>query len=733
MARESQVKIYGNNRSDDSHAADDQSVLQNNAQLDQNSSSQSPEAFEDDLEASGKENGRPRRVKRARACIACRNMKIRCLPVEGQDACSSCAKVNRECIMPGPPRKRQKTVHKVAELEKKINALTEALLAKGQQSESPSNLSPVNRQTTRSLSDPSKAEDTPVTSNPMATYDRRFIQPAFPSYEGDAVPEQETFCMPHTIGQLKENYVDVVERGDLSMETATAMFYHFKEKMCATSPIVVIPPRMSAQDLRVQKPTLFLTILTIASPVVQPTAQPALSVELNRRLAEKVLFHGEKSLDLCQALILNSQYYIRPRNARDLAFNQCIHSAVLMGLELGFGRRKKGELRGSLEDALESRRTWLACYLGAASVTALLRLPSLVRYTMHLEECMAFMKDNGYPNASDKWLCAMVGLQRLMEEASVAFNMDDPTADVNFLDPRIQYQLKGFERQLEIWKKNLDVTVDKRLIRHVAAYTNVYIHEIALHQEHNVDDFRLSDTVPAQPKNSDGFTASHIDALSTIMRSTHELLDIYLSLEIDYARSIPNLYIVWNTYAMVVLIKLHWLIYAPDSKLGAIYSPELKVTFYLDAILTRMAQLAEGGQAPCAEAFGFVWQKLKMWHMHRSGQFSEDELDVGDIEARRRQATNNLSGPLMQVIATTKANIATGINSGPRPMTPAFLTGYPPNQNFDRAIPSSNLNAAYDAATYGNTNWDQFNWTAEELNLFDVNMTKDSGWMGYLL
>jgi hypothetical protein len=43
-----------------------------------------------------------------------------------------------------------------------------------------------------------------------------------------------------------------------------------------------------------------------------------------------------------------------------------------------------------------------------------------------------------------------------------------------------------------------------------------------------------------------------------------------------------------------------------------------------------------------------------------------------------------------------------------------------------------NLNAAYDAASYGNTNWDQFNFSTEEMNMFDVYMN-NSGYMGYLL
>lgn len=52
-------------------------------------------------------------------------------------------------------------------------------------------------------------------------------------------------------------------------------------------------------------------------------------------------------------------------------------------------------------------------------------------------------------------------LQRLLEEVAVAFDMDDPAGKVNFLEAKIQYQLKSFERQLEKWKQETDVPVDK--------------------------------------------------------------------------------------------------------------------------------------------------------------------------------------------------------------------------------------------------------------------------------
>lgn len=96
------------------------------------------------------------------------------------------------------------------------------------------------------------------------------------------------------------------------------------------------------------------------------------------------------------------------------------------------------------------------------SVSTLLRLPTLVRSTAHVEECLEFVKACPYALPSDKWLCALVRLQGLLEEVTVTFEMDDPAAKVNFLEPKIQYQLKNFELRLAAWEKETDVAIDKR-------------------------------------------------------------------------------------------------------------------------------------------------------------------------------------------------------------------------------------------------------------------------------
>ena len=68
--------------------------------------------------------------KRPRACEACRGLKVRCDqdPAHPEIPCKRCAKAGRQCIITQPSRKRQKKADsRVAELEKKLDALTNAL------------------------------------------------------------------------------------------------------------------------------------------------------------------------------------------------------------------------------------------------------------------------------------------------------------------------------------------------------------------------------------------------------------------------------------------------------------------------------------------------------------------------------------------------------------------------------------------------------------------------------
>ena len=64
---------------------------------------------------------------------------------------------------------------------------------------------------------------------------------------------------------------------------------------------------------------------------------------------------------------------------------------------------------------------------------------------------------------TDKFLCQWVRNQRIAEEIGVQFQMDDPCATVNIADSKVQYALKGFERDLEHWSEQVPKDLQTRM------------------------------------------------------------------------------------------------------------------------------------------------------------------------------------------------------------------------------------------------------------------------------
>lgn len=437
----------------------------------------------------------------------------------------------------------------------------------------------------------------------------------------------------------------------------------------------------------------------------------------------------------------------------------------------------------------EIRRTWIACYYFASNVSILLRHPSLVRWTQYLEECLAFI---GGPDGTDhdRWLCCMARTQQLAEEVSLIFNMDDPSSNVKFGDTSTQYHLKAFEKQIAAWRETVPSSVDPNLATQLSSSINLYMHEIAIHSDHNIDDFRpgpedmsrpfygpARSGYHAQPQTS-GYhvSATHIDALAQCVDSSHRSLDAWLAMSVKRARCAPNLGIVWNTYAIVALIKLHGVLHAPDSRFGEIFSPDLKIDYYLHSVIERLQEIAADNLCPPAETFIYVVRKLRSWFEHKRSGFPEPSdggdgvgRDGGFVVSHKEHANNIMelaqerhglppSGSLSHE-STPKLDTATapfqsaggetvGTSSMPNsqlnPMGGPGLMGWTTNTqpgvgsqmsaaggNGSQWPGMSDLNVAYNAANY-NINWDELNFSQQELNVFDEVMG-ERGWMGFLI
>ena len=366
--------------------------------------------------------------KRPRACEACRGLKVRCVLDPGKPVCRRCAKAGRHCIVTQPSRKRQKkTDSRVAELEKKIDALTASLYAtknraldestgESSDEEDAEQNSPLDTDTKEACShsanqgSESKGQDydhaaPTAESNRKRKYpeDRESVESKVDSLSrpvddvhgiwlapGDAraqdnkrrgsIPKTErraSQTIPPGLAPPGHEYADIIDRRLIDTETATTMFSRYINDMAPHMPAVVFPSKSSAGEIRKTKPILFLAILSVASGRDDPKLQVTLLKELGRMYADHIICRGDKSLELVQALQISTIWY-SPEAYKDAKPYQFINMASTMAISLGLSQKKefftslvlngwkKGqELRRPLIDTgtVESRRAWLSCYL----------------------------------------------------------------------------------------------------------------------------------------------------------------------------------------------------------------------------------------------------------------------------------------------------------------------------------------------------------------------------------
>ncbi|KNA94134.1 hypothetical protein FOXG_00317 [Fusarium oxysporum f. sp. lycopersici 4287] len=330
--------------------------------------------------------------KRPRACEACRGLKVRCEPDPNDEGpCKRCRKAGRNCVVTMPTRKRQKkTDSRVAELEKKIDALTASLQARaapgGGQAhtqsqghglgESPGNVAPK----------PPNESNTAVSSynnmkwrNPAQTpawgsfSSTQSPMPSMPTAEQTtdrASPAQSTAALATAVTGQKRKFTDgregsseqlateetpaealaayltrakggdIVDRGVITMEKAAELFARYNDHMISHLPAIIFQPGFTASELRKTKPILFLAIMAVAS-AESPILQKVLQKEMKLTFAEKVMLSGEKGLELVQALNVAVIWYWPPEHFEELKFYQLVHTAAVMAIDIGLGQKVK--------------------------------------------------------------------------------------------------------------------------------------------------------------------------------------------------------------------------------------------------------------------------------------------------------------------------------------------------------------------------------------------------------
>ena len=347
-------------------------------------------------------------LKRPRACEACRQLKVRCEQDDDTPGvpCRRCAKAGRQCVVTVPSRKRQKkTDSRVAELEKKIDALTASLHAQKGQNPGDANVDPAIAQgqspnygqmysagnaalETRWLQPRSDSTNKSPTVARSGGVKRKASNDAAPRYTGalaasgdtpgpkglmgGVLPPQEIFNTAPAKPACVDFYTDVIDRGILTANEAYLMFDRYTAEMSTLVPAVVFHPSVTAEQIRRSKPILFLAVISVASGTIRADLSETLEQECVRVFADRVVCRGEKQVELVQAVLTYTLWYAPPDRYEELKFYMFIHMALTMAVDVGMGKRaKKGSVWNTYmaqkpmiadPDSAETRRTWLGIY-----------------------------------------------------------------------------------------------------------------------------------------------------------------------------------------------------------------------------------------------------------------------------------------------------------------------------------------------------------------------------------
>lgn len=585
--------------------------------------------------------------KRQRACEACRGLKVRCDqdPLQPDVPCKRCAKAGRPCVITQPSRKRQKKADsRVAELEKKLDALTAVLNNRPSDIQAnPSLTTPIGTETphtstadwqTESQTSPEPPSKKRRTAEESSEWDTRFAK----SQLSHKHPEAKSFLHPDNFNKRVLSLV--------SREQGAELFKRYTEKMSTELPLVVFPKGTDGDQVFHEKPVLYLAILAAASfPILPPSLTLQLQDESMAAIAELSVRRGAKSLELIQAMLVITLFYKPPPKAEQTNFYQIIHMAAVMAIDIGLGKRyrKQASPLGRQEvvfsartltrqnsDVVEARRTWLGCYYLCVSASIVLRRPSLIRWTDYMQESIGVLENSPDAAPTDRLLCEHVKIQHICEDIAQQFLLENSNAPVNINDPKVTYALNVLENQLKSWKQQVpnELQQSRSLLffEHVA---NLCLHEIALHMDHNVEDFQIPFTEESF-KNIDStpgaLSPNKIAAIEACLKASHGILSTVLSYNVEEVLALPLLpFFVRCVYALMILIKMHVAITTPNSELGKIIKPsDLKIEEYVIGFFRLYQEMGEN-RAAKPEKLMKLLGVLSEWFMNYKDNVAREQ------------------------------------------------------------------------------------------------------------
>jgi hypothetical protein len=144
--------------------------------------------------------------------------------------------------------------------------------------------------------------------------------------------------------QADYSYINGLIDNLMPLDVAERIFHRYVQDICPHFPAVPLSPGTTAREIREKKPLLFLAIVAgsshgSAEQLVPQEVQRELTKLLKDQFADIIWRNGEKSLEIVQALQLGVLWYRPPLHYEQHNFYMMVNCAAVMALDLGLGRR----------------------------------------------------------------------------------------------------------------------------------------------------------------------------------------------------------------------------------------------------------------------------------------------------------------------------------------------------------------------------------------------------------
>lgn len=288
------------------------------------------------------------------------------------------------------------------------------------------------------------------------------------------------------------------------------MLEDYKAYMAPLFPFVVVPPHMTSDQLRKERPFLWKGVIMQACHL-DCARQIALGQELLSDIAQASLTKPQKSLDLLQGLeILIAWYHY---NLHSFQLTNLLFLARSICVSLGFNESQDGtKMQEHTSSCLEQMRAFAGCYYLVTLVFTTNKKPDAFMNTSYLEACCRVIGSK-MECATDELLIYLVKIQQLAQSISMTLAFRNNSSLQ--VDLPVTIIIKSFQQQLEAFKNSVPMS----LADNSSIMAHFHIAEMLLY-EIGVQDVQATASLPATDR---------LELLWSCLNATKTFLNIRFS------------------------------------------------------------------------------------------------------------------------------------------------------------------------------------------------------------